>query len=154
MMTIEQMKVADLDQVCEIEAVSFSIPWSYQGFYDSMMREDTIYLVAKEAGKVIGYCGAWIVCGEVQINNIAVLEESRGMGVGKAILKALFLEGEKRNTDSYTLEVRISNQAAISLYEGMGFLSQGVRPGFYDDPKEDALVMTAIPYGNGEVSLL
>lgn len=75
------------------------------------------------------------------MTNIAVFPEYRGRGIGAALTKALLVEGRKRGMNAFTLEVRVGNQAAIHIYEKLGFRSEGVRKGFYEKPKEDALIM-------------
>ena len=82
-----------------------------------------------------------MIAGEGDVTNIAVFPEYRGRGIGAALTKALIVEGRKRGMNAFTLEVRVGNQAAIHIYEKLGFRSEGVRKGFYEKPKEDALIM-------------
>ena len=82
-----------------------------------------------------------MIAGEGDVTNIAVFPEYRGRGIGAALTKALLVEGRKRGMNAFTLEVRVGNQAAIHIYEKLGFRSEGVRKGFYEKPKEDALIM-------------
>ena len=82
-----------------------------------------------------------MIAGEGDVTNIAVFPEYRGQGIGAALTKALLVEGRKRGMNAFTLEVRVGNQAAIHIYEKLGFRSEGVRKGFYEKPKEDALIM-------------
>ena len=82
-----------------------------------------------------------MIAGEGDVTNIAVFPEYRGRGLGAALTKALLVEGRKRGMNAFTLEVRVGNQAAIHIYEKLGFRSEGVRKGFYEKPKEDALIM-------------
>ncbi len=140
-MTIRQMVPGDVRQVAEIERSTFSIPWSEASFKDTLNREDTLYLVAEAEGEILGYCGLWQSLYEGEIPNVAVKESCRRRGVGKALLEALFLQGEKRGITAYTLEVRVGNSGAILLYEKLGFQAVGIRPGFYEKPKEDAVIM-------------
>lgn len=140
-MIVRQMEPGDIPQVVEIEKNTFSVPWSESSFTDTLNREDTLYLVAEEEGEILGYCGLWQSLYEGEIPNVAVKEGYRRRGVGKALLQALFLEGEKRGITAYTLEVRQGNTAALRLYEKLGFEAAGIRPGFYTKPKEDAVIM-------------
>lgn len=140
-MKIRRMETEDLSQVAKIEECTFSMPWSREAFCDTINREDTLYLVAEEQGTILGYCGMWQSFGEGEIPNVAVSSEHRRMGVGEALLRTLFAEGEKRGVRAYTLEVRAGNAGAIRLYEKLGFVSEGIRPRFYRKPVEDAVIM-------------
>lgn len=140
-MIIRRMRPEDISQVVVIEQESFSQPWSENSFLDTLCREDTIYLVSEEAGEVCGYCGLWQSFSEGEIPNVAVKKEYRRQGIAKRLLSQLFVEGERRGIDAFTLEVRASNESAISLYESLGFESAGVRPKFYTKPVEDAVIM-------------
>ena len=97
--------------------------------------------VAEVDGKVVGHCGVTNIVGEGEITNVAVLAEYRGRGLAREMLSRLLAEGEVAGITDFTLEVRAGNAAAIHLYESLGFLPEGVRPGFYDNPREDALIM-------------
>lgn len=135
------MEERDLDQVCEMEKRIFSQPWSRKDFLASIGNESQIYVVAEEENEIVGYCGLWMVAGEGQINNVAVREDVRQKGVGYQMLAYLLELGRERQQTSFTLEVRASNEAAIRLYEKLGFRSAGIRKGFYERPREDANIM-------------
>ncbi len=138
---IRFMEERDLTAVAEIEKDIFSQPWSRDGFYSSMVSKDTIYLVVEIAGKVCAYCGCLQALDEADITNVAVEKSSRGQGIAYAMLMELMRLGEERGINAFTLEVRKSNQAALSLYEKLGFEVAGIRKNFYDLPKEDAVIM-------------
>lgn len=141
MIAIREMSQADLDQVCLIENETFSLPWSYTSFSETVDRADTIYLVAEEKGRILGYLGIWKSLDEGEITNVAVKEEFRRRGIGRLLLSnALDIAG-KTGIMNLVLEVRFSNLAAIRLYESMGFENVGVRPDFYERPREDAIIM-------------
>ncbi len=140
-MQIRFMEQRDVPQVEDIEKETFSQPWSARAFLDTLVREDTFYLVAEDAGRIVGYCGLWQSLDEGEIPNVAVKKDFWHKGIGYKMLEALFSEGGKRGITAYTLEVRAGNKNAIALYEKAGFQSVGVRPGFYDQPKEDAVIM-------------
>ena len=140
-MNLRYMKKEDLGQVCMIENVLFSKPWSEKDFLEALSKEENIYLVAEDKGKILGYCGVWGVAGEGQITNVAVAKENQRKGVATALFNYMFKEGEAKQMHAYTLEVRISNHAAIQLYEKIGFLSAGIRKDFYELPTEDAIIM-------------
>ena len=138
-MRIRPMEIADLQQVCAIENDSFSEPWSRESFQNEIENERRIYLVAEEEGQILGYCGMWEIAGEGQITNVAVRRQSRGKGIAGSLFDTLIQSGMEKGLTSFTLEVRVSNHAAIALYEKFGFQSAGIRKDFYDHPKEDAM---------------
>lgn len=135
------MSVEDITQVVKIEQENFSDPWSRQAFLSSMEEENNHYLVAKEEDKVLGYVAYWGVLDEGQICNVSVKKEYQGKKIGYKLLRTLIEDGIQAGITAFTLEVRASNQKAISLYEKLGFLSAGVRKNFYTHPKEDAIIM-------------
>lgn len=141
MLTFREMCREDLAQVAEIEKACFSIPWSMQGFADSMALPDTLYLVALEDGEIAGYCGLFQSFDEADITNVAIREQSRGQGAAFAMLAELMRRGEERGITAFTLEVRVSNGAARRLYEKLGFEEVGIRPDFYEKPREAAAIM-------------
>lgn len=140
-MQIRKMRPEDTKEVARLETEIFSVPWSEKAFLDTLERTDTIYLVAEEEGTIYGYCGMWMSFEEGEIPNFAVAGEKRNCGIGQKMLEALFDFGAEEGISAFTLEVRKSNQAAIHLYNKMGFVSEGIRKGFYDKPKEDAVIM-------------
>jgi ribosomal-protein-alanine N-acetyltransferase len=135
------MTEQDIEQVSEIEKATFTQPWSEAAFRDSLNREDTIYVVAYEENAVVGYCGLWNIVNEGNINNVAVSQKYRGQQIGFEMLTKLIELGNAQNIEAYTLEVRKSNEAAIKLYEKLGFVNEGIRKDFYDNPIEDAFIM-------------
>lgn len=138
---IEKMQPEDIKEVAGIERRIFTLPWSEQGFLSSLQSEDTLYLVVRKEGQIAGYCGLLQSFDEADITNVAVAEEARNEGLGFAMLSELMRLGKERGIARYTLEVRASNAAAIHLYEKLGFQSVGIRKNFYDQPKEDAVIM-------------
>ena len=140
------MQEEDLDAVAQIEKQTFSQPWSRKGFEDALKQEAALYLVAYEEEKLAGYCGLLQSFDEADITNVAVAERFRGRGVATELLEQLFLRGYERGIENYTLEVRTGNTPAIRLYEKLGFERSGIRPDFYEKPREDALIMWK--YGN------
>ena len=138
---IRNMIKEDVEQVSELEKKYFSLPWSYESLEKEINNEGSIFCVAISDNRVVGYGGMLGVMDEGDITNIVVDEDYRQLGIGKAIVEFLMNEGEKRGCLEYTLEVRVSNEAAINLYNKLGFVSEGVRPGFYEKPVEDAFIM-------------
>ncbi|AHM57060.1 ABC-type nitrate/sulfonate/bicarbonate transport system, permease component RimI [Peptoclostridium acidaminophilum DSM 3953] len=138
---IREMTADDIDGVLEVENISFKTPWSRDSFEKEMENSLAFYLVVSSDDGIAGYGGIWFIAGEGHITNIAVHPDFRNRGLGRAIVKGLIEESLKRKIEAMTLEVRISNETAIGLYKSLGFKSAGVRPGYYTDSNEDALIM-------------
>ena len=138
---VRKMQPEDLLQVCEIEKDNFSLPWSEKSFLESMERDDTLFLVALDREEVAGYLGCYCVAGEGEITNVAVKSSYRRQGVGGKLLETLYEEAKALHTQEFFLEVRESNEAAISLYSRQGFVKEGVRKNFYEQPVENAVIM-------------
>ncbi|WP_193726010.1 ribosomal protein S18-alanine N-acetyltransferase [Anaerosacchariphilus polymeriproducens] len=141
MIQVYPMQEEDLEQVADIERKIFSLPWSKNAFYESMIRKDTIYLVAKEGQNVVGYSGIYGSFEDGEITNVAVEPAYRRQKVGKQLIEKLQEEAKKLGVTRFFLEVRESNKGAIELYKALGFKVEGIRKGFYEKPKEDALIM-------------
>ena len=140
-MKIRFMEEQDIEQVYKIEVSTFSKPWSKDDFQKSIQNPDHIYMVAEESGTIVGYCGMWCIAGEGQITNVAVAKEFRGKGIARELFPSFLQQGYENNIQEFTLEVRISNQPAIGLYEKYGFKNEGIRKNFYENPTEDAIIM-------------
>ena len=141
MIEIKETTIEDLAEIAEIEQAIFSRPWSKDGFEASVCAGNTVYLTARLEGKIAGYCGMIECLGEAEITNVAVKEECRNKGIAYAMLKELLKRGQEQGTDAFTLEVRQSNMAAISLYKKLGFIECGIRKNFYEKPVENAIIM-------------
>lgn len=137
---IAKMQDKDIPEVANIEARVFSMPWSEQGFADAL-KQDTIFVTAKQEEQVVGYCGMYCSFEEGEITNVAVLPEAQNLGIGKKIISGLLRAAQEKNISRIVLEVRVSNLSAIRLYEGFGFQKAGIRKGFYEKPREDAAIM-------------
>jgi ribosomal-protein-alanine N-acetyltransferase len=138
------MKDSDLPAVRDIEALSFSNPWSDATFRGELQNKGISFpmaIVRQADGRVVGYIIYWHVRDEVQINNIAVHPDFRGKGICEAALRLVLKEVCEKKAAFATLEVRVSNEAAIRLYEKLGFKVLGTRKGYYANPVEDACVM-------------
>lgn len=140
-MRIRSLQRTDIDELARMEAEAFSEPWTARDFADLLTRDYCLYLVAEADGKVVGSCGLTISFDEGNIDNVVVDKEYRNRGVGSKLMKELLKLGEEKGITAFTLEVRVSNATAIHLYEKYGFVSEGIRPEFYDRPKEDAVIM-------------
>lgn len=143
---VRMMKEEDCKEAAEIERESFSCPWSEQTFLDTLKMTDAFYLVAERISKtggkkLLGYVGVWQSFEEATITNVAVSPGERGRGIGWILLQETVKEALFRGIAALTLEVRVSNYPAIHLYEKAGFVSEGIRPGYYEKPREDAMIM-------------
>ena len=139
MVVYRKMTAEDVPFISRLEEETFSMPWSADSFLEMISKEDARYYVAEEDGRLLGGCGVLMIAGEGNITNVAIAPEARNRGIGTALLRHLMAEGDREGLTAYTLEVRVSNAAAIHVYEKLGFVSAGVRPGFYEKPVEDAL---------------
>ncbi len=137
-----RMTASDIEAVYNIEVKSFSTPWSIDSF-EKEIKENRLahYSVVECEGEVIAYGGMWIIVDEAHVTNIAVIPEYRKKGVGSFLVKNMIKMAEELDVHSMTLEVRISNHSAINLYEKYGFERSGVRPKYYKENNEDALIM-------------
>jgi len=139
---IRDMTTDDVDRVSRIEEENFSMPWHRESFLQMIESDNALYVVAELDGEIVGTCGIITCLDEGDISNVVVDSAFRGRGiayemVGTAIKKA----HDELYINNFTLEVRASNKAAISLYEKLGFVSEGIRPAFYEKPVEDAIIM-------------
>ncbi|MGG3842329.1 ribosomal protein S18-alanine N-acetyltransferase [Anoxybacillus kestanbolensis] len=136
------MTLQDLDRIVEIEQLSFTLPWSRSSFYQELTNNPYArYIVMEHDGQIIGYCGMWLVMDEAHITNIAVLPQFRGKKLGEALMRQAMTLAREEGAQTMTLEVRVSNTVAQSLYRKLGFLNGGIRKRYYSDNQEDALVM-------------
>ena len=139
-MEIKIMTEEHVDGVGEIEQLCFSQPWSKNSLM-MLTKEGAVACVALEDGRVAAYGGMMTVLDEGQITNIATHPDFRRRGYARAVTEALSQLGRERGLEGIYLEVRRSNQAAISLYHTCGYTVIGERRGFYSNPTEDALLM-------------
>ncbi|MBQ0042209.1 MAG: tRNA (adenosine(37)-N6)-threonylcarbamoyltransferase complex dimerization subunit type 1 TsaB [Lachnospiraceae bacterium] len=140
-MSICRMQEEDLEEVAALEEATFSMPWSVDAFREMVNCPEAVYLVAKDKGHICATAGLRNISGDGEITNVVVREEYRQGGLGYRVMEKLLEEGAQLGCEAYTLEVRVSNQAAIHLYEKLGFVSEGIRPKFYEKPEEDAMIM-------------
>jgi ribosomal-protein-alanine N-acetyltransferase len=138
---------ADLDGVLAIENASFVNPTSREWYERELERPDVcfIYVLRTREHPVAAYCAFWLVVDQAHINNLAVLPELRGRGLGTQLLEAIVAEVAHLGGVLLTLEVRRSNEPALRLYERAGFQHGGVRTNYYTSPVEDALVLVHRP---------
>lgn len=138
---IREYKKGDEIAIAAIEEECFSMPWSAQGIKDALW-EGARFLVYEKDGEIVGYLGVRKILEIGFIYNVAVKEKYRRCGIGNALLEELDRLAEKMGLEELTLEVRESNSAAISLYTKMGYEADGIRPNFYENPRENAIIMT------------
>ncbi|MCT4619750.1 MAG: ribosomal protein S18-alanine N-acetyltransferase [Marinisporobacter sp.] len=136
------MTLDDIEDVFEVEQKSFSVPWTKDAFVSEIIHnEKARYVVLEIDGKVLGYGGFWKILDEGHITNIALHPDIRGKGYSNLMIEELLKIAEKEKIVGMTLEVRASNKVAQGLYEKYGFKSCGIRPKYYQDNGEDALIM-------------
>ncbi len=140
---IERAQQNQLEAVAEIEKDNFSKPWSLQSFQDAYEMEQVVFLTAKADNKVVGYALMYFAFDEGEIPTIAVDCQYRRQHIAQTMLQEIFLEAKKMQVSHIYLEVRQSNESAISLYRHMGFVPVGTRRDFYQNPTESAMVMVA-----------
>lgn len=139
---IRKMTVQDVETVAEMERMIFTDPWSENVYRQTLELKDAVYLVdCQDDGEIIAVAGVRNIVGDGEITNVMVKPEYRKLGVAYTLLLSLIEEGRNIGVKDFTLEVRKSNFGAIKLYEKLGFVTEGIRPGFYDHPKEDACIM-------------
>ncbi len=154
-LSLRPMRVGDVPEVMKIEVRSFSLPWTEDAFLREIEKIPfSRPLVAEEvAGAngrtgpatgglvIVGYACWWEVKDECHITNVTVSPKARRRGVGKFLMTEILKDARRRGAVRATLEARIGNEAAVSLYEGFGFIPVAMRKGYYPDNGEDALVM-------------
>lgn len=141
---IRKMTLDDIPIIAQIERESFTMPWSPGAFRDELTQNPFAhYIVLELDGQVVGYAGMWVLLDEAHVTNIAVREAFRGRGLGERLLREMMAVARQQGAKRMTLEVRVSNERAQRLYRKLGFAPSGVRPGYYTDNGEDALIMWA-----------
>ena len=134
---------ADLEGVLEVERESFSSPWTREMYAWELQNRAVchIYIVRTPECAVAGFCAFWLVFDEIHINNVAVLPQWRGHGVGTRLLQHVLSEARRLGATRATLEVRASNHGALRLYDRLGFYVAATRRNYYSNPVEDALIL-------------
>ena len=140
-MKIREMQLDDLEQVMKIENENFSRPWTETGFFTFLIRQDTLFLIAAEGEEILGYCGVVMVQDEGDITNVSVKKDRQNHGTGKLLVQELIRITNEMGVSRLFLEVRESNERAIHVYEKAGFVKNGLRKNYYEDPVEHAVLM-------------
>ena len=139
---IRPLSDQDVDTMCAIEHLCFAMPWSKESIlHDLHENVCARYLVLTVDGVLAAYAGMWLIIDEAHVTNVAVHPDYRGRGYGERILRALMDLARENLMGLMTLEVRRSNAVAQSLYHKVGFIDVGYRKRYYEDNKEDALIM-------------
>ena len=137
------MTLEDIPAVHRIERASFAVPWPDGAYRNELVTNRLAsYVVARAGDEVVGFAGLWVMVDEAHITTFAVDPRWRRRGVGQWLLVRLFELADARRAREATLEVRLSNMPARRLYEKYGFRPVGIRPRYYSDNGEDALIMT------------
>ena len=140
---MQAMTLADLPAVHAIERASFSVPWPDDAYRNELLTNRLAsYVVARAGDETVGFGGLWVMVDEAHITTFAVDPRWRRRGIGEWMLLALLDRAVERHAREATLEVRLSNMPARRLYEKYGFRPVGIRPRYYSDNGEDALIMT------------
>ena len=138
-MLLRAMAVNDLDQIIVLEHQLFSSPWSKEDYLYELSSNPYAKYYVLEDDKIIGYVGMWITYETPQITTIGIAKERQGQGLSKLLMNKV--DGETRDCEAITLEVRVSNTRAIRLYESYGFRKEAIRKDYYLDNHEDAYLM-------------
>lgn len=141
MIQIRQAALDDVGDIARLEQKCFKASWSEELIKKEIMSNSSFAVVAMDGDSLCGYAMFMLLYDEIHITKIAVDEFHRRLGIGNLLINALLKTAYKNNYFDITLEVRVSNKAAISLYEKKGFESVGVRKHYYTDNNEDALIM-------------
>jgi len=139
--SVIKAQISHVPELARLEREVFSSPWSEKALTDTISGNASLFLVCEKDGQVAGYVGSYIVSDEAAITNVAVFPEYRRRRIAEALVEELKRRAREKSCTVITLEVRVSNAPAISLYEKLGFKTVGCRRGFYSHPREDAYVM-------------
>lgn len=141
-MTFREMLVEDLDQVMEIENDLISPPWTREGFFTLLIKDENMFFVVEEKGRILGYCSMQTVLDEGDILNVAVARDRQKEGIGYFLVDSMLMMAAARGIHIVHLEVRESNGSARRLYQRLGFKEDGLRKNYYTEPVENAVLMT------------
>ena len=136
-----RMDEGHVAQIAQLETECFSDPWSVRSITSELNNPLSLWLVAMNGEEVVGYVGSQSVLDEADMMNLAVSDLYRRQKIGEQLVELLIENLKKRAVKSLSLEVRISNEPAIRLYEKLGFVQVGRRPKYYTNPREDALIL-------------
>lgn len=140
--TVEKLDESFAEKIAENEKICFSVPWSINSLKSEMKNPLNTFLGAVTPDKtVLGYVGWQQIGNEVNIFNVAVIPKARRKGIGANLISDMIISAKKKGAEIFNLEVRPSNLPAIGLYESNGFVFYGIRKNYYENPKENAILM-------------
>lgn len=139
---IREMLEKDIDTVVQLEKQIFSLPWTKEQYQYELKENPFAHLIVYEhEGEIVGYCDWWILYDQAQIANIAVKPSMKRCGIGQTLLQHMIEHAIQSDCETMSLEVRVSNTAAIALYEKNEFIKVNIRKAYYEDNHEDAYLM-------------
>jgi ribosomal-protein-alanine N-acetyltransferase len=141
MMEIIKMNESHVSQIAALEKLCFSDAWSENSIRSELSNKLSLWLVAVDGDRVAGYIGSQTVLGWADMMNLCVSPDYRRQGIGEQLTMELERQLREEKVECLTLEVRVSNAPAITLYEKLGFKQVGKRPRYYEKPREDALIL-------------
>ena len=136
-----RLNESHVEAIAQLEKICFTDPWSVNSIGSEVKNPLSLWLVAMDGDNLAGYVGSQSVLGWADMMNLAVAPEYRRLGVGEKLVSELIIKLKEIQVICLTLEVRVSNEAAIHLYTKLGFSEVGRRPGYYHNPREDALIL-------------
>ncbi|SFF29339.1 ribosomal-protein-alanine N-acetyltransferase [Paenibacillus catalpae] len=143
-LVFRSMTMEDISSIVAIEQEAFATPWTSEAFKNELTSNMFArYMVMEQDDQIIGYGGMWVIVDEAHVTNIAIQADHRGQGLGERLLTELQQTAAFFGANKMTLEVRVSNEVAQRLYRKLGFKPSGIRPAYYSDNNEDALIMWA-----------
>ena len=142
MLNVRSIKNSDVETVARLEKLYFTDAWSEKSILETMQQTQAFVLIAEEDSELIGYCIVYFALDEAEIARIAVEVSRRKQGVGQELLRAVCREGIQKGVERILLDVRENNLSALNLYRNFGFKEDGVRKNFYQNPKENAVLMS------------
>ena len=134
------MTESDIPRAARLEKMIFTDPWSEKVYRETLALSGVEYVVAIDVDTIVGAAGVRNIVGTGEITNVMLLPEYRGQGNGRKMMEEIIERGRRLGAKDFTLEVRASNTLAQRLYKSLGFVCEGTRPGFYNNPKEDARI--------------
>lgn len=139
--TSRQLAAADIPALLNLDKDVFRTQWSEHLWQHELSSDLSTYVAIEQEGKLVGYAGFWLVAGEAQITRVAILKDRHGQGLGSYLTAALIAAAWDKGAEAITLEVRAGNTAAQKAYQRNGFSAVGIRPHYYEDNGEDAIIM-------------
>lgn len=141
-LNIREATIEDVDNICQVENLSFPTPWSREAFMSELTTNRFAYYYVLELdSEIVGYAGMWIILDEAHVTNVAIHPNVRGLKLGEVLMRHLMAMARVYGAKSMTLEVRVSNSVAKNLYYKLNFKEHGIRKNYYADTMEDALIM-------------